>query len=116
MTAPPTSSSWPVPGAVVDLAEIAVLEFVQDLRRAGLRHVGIERNKLGDDDGGRFAWRLRGEKYRGHRLGCTVRMPGVFLSRVRFLDISPPGVMAVFVDLRPALWPDAVAIAKGKLS
>lgn len=116
MTASPASSSWPVPGGVVDLAEIAILEFCQDLRCAGLRHVGIERHKLGDDDGGRFAWKLRGEKYRGHRLGCTVRMPGVFLSRVRFDAMSPPGVMAVFIDLLPALWPHAVEIAKERLS
>lgn len=116
MSLPPTGGSWPVPGAVVDLAEIAILEFVKDLRRAGLRHVAIERHKPGDDGNGRFAWRVKGEKKHGKRKEAVVRMPGSFLSRVRFLDMSPSGVLAVFVDLRPALWPDAVNIAKEKLS
>lgn len=116
MTAPPMGSSWPVPGAVVDLAEIAMLEFVTDLRRAGLRHVAIERHKHGDNDGGRFSWRVRGEKKRGRRKECIVLMPGAFLSRVRFLDFSPAFPLAVFVDGSPALWPDAVALAMGKLS
>lgn len=116
MTSLPTNSTWPVPGAVVDLAEIAILEFVRDLRKAGLRHVAIERNKLGDDAGGRFSWRVRGEKHRGKRRECIILMPGVFLARVRFFDMSPSPVYALYVDGRPSLWPFAVELAKERLS